>query len=82
MFNTICLNQNTKEFYNSVNTNVYFNRGNVRVLMDEPEVGCDDFRKALDLGNYRPWNTLPNFVNNTLPRVSQIFYTPYFSQLK
>ena len=29
----------------------YFNRGSVKVLMDEN--GCEDFRKALDLGNFK-----------------------------
>lgn len=29
----------------------YFNRGSVKVLMEEN--GCDDFKKALDLGNFK-----------------------------
>ena len=29
----------------------YFNRGSVKVLMEEN--GCEDFKKALDLGNYK-----------------------------
>jgi hypothetical protein len=28
----------------------YFNRGNIQVLIEQPENGCEDFRKALDLG--------------------------------
>lgn len=28
----------------------YFNRGNIKVLTEQPQLGCEDFRKALDLG--------------------------------
>ena len=28
----------------------YLNRGNISVLKKQPELGCEDFNKALDLG--------------------------------
>jgi tetratricopeptide (TPR) repeat protein len=28
----------------------WFNRGNINVLKEQPQLGCEDFRKALDLG--------------------------------
>ena len=37
----------------------YFNRGSIKVLMEEN--GCEDFRKALDLGNYKAMEYLDKY---------------------
>ena len=37
--------------YNQKKSNLYINRGEIRVLLNKVDLACEDFRKALELGD-------------------------------